>query len=59
MLFHFSATVAQQMFGGPGAVPSNIDPALANRRQRQKIIRQLKQDFAPYGTGLLGAYHGG
>jgi hypothetical protein len=47
------AQSTQNLFGGLN--PSVIDPALANPRQKRKIIRQLKIDAAPNGNGLEGA----
>ncbi|KAJ8489244.1 hypothetical protein ONZ45_g13660 [Pleurotus djamor] len=37
--------------------PSRIDPALANPRQRRTIIRTIKKEEYPEGTGLEGVFH--
>jgi hypothetical protein len=39
-----------------GHDPLAFDPALANPRQRRKIIYDAKKESAPCGTGLEGNY---
>ncbi|KAI0309098.1 hypothetical protein OF83DRAFT_1273383 [Amylostereum chailletii] len=39
-----------------GCTPEEFDPALANSRQRRKLIKQVKQQAMPLGNGIEGVF---